>query len=330
MRSILLSFILAVSASPEGAAPQRTVYQVVGKVLLSDGTPFRGVTPVVFLHGAITPFSRQTPAGPDGKFRFKSIPPGTYMLVAAVPRAGEIRRTVEVGPGFADSKGIVAAGITFDRTLPINRRAGISAVELSVTEQAILEYTRAQDCLARQDVNGAVERLNKAVEISPGYATAWNQLGTIAYQTRRYQDAERYFREALKQDPEAYAPLVNLGGALLALNRIEESLAVNQAAVKASPGDALAHSQLGKSYFYLGKFDDAETYLKRAEAIDPSHFSYPQVILAEIYMRRNQVPAAMAEMEEFLKLHPDSDWAPGIRKALETARSRLPVKQDPP
>ena len=193
-----------------------------------------------------------------------------------------------------------------------------------------MEYRRAQDCLGRQDIDGAVRRLNKAVEISPQYAAAWNQLGTIAYQTRRYQDAEQYFREALKQDPEAYAPLVNLGGALLALNRIEESLPVNQAAVKANPGDALAHSQLGKSYFYLGKFDDAETYLKRAEAIDPGHFSYPQVILIEIYMRRNQVPAAIAEMEEFLKLHPDSDWAPGIRKALETARSRLQVKQDPP
>jgi tetratricopeptide (TPR) repeat protein len=123
---------------------------------------------------------------------------------------------------------------------------------------------------------------------------------------------------------------VNLGGALLAMNRIEESLVINQAAVKAMPGDALAHSQLGKSHFYLGQFDDAETHLKRAKAIDPSHFSLPQVILIEIYMRRNKLPEAIAEMEEFLKLHPDSDWVPGIRKALETARSRLPVTPHPP
>jgi Tfp pilus assembly protein PilF len=326
MQSMLVSLILALSAVPVSAAPEKNTYQVVGKILQSDGTPFRAATPVVFLHGAITPFSRQTLAGADGKFRFKTIPSGTYMLVVTVPRAGEIRRTIEVGPGFADSKGIVTATVMFDQNIPVNRRGGISAAELSVPESAIQEYNRAQDYLARQDIKGAIERLNKAVEISPRYAAAWNQLGTIAYQTRQYQQAELYFREALKQDPEAYAPLVNLGGALLALNRIEESLPINQAAVKAMPGDALAHSQLGKSYFYLGQFDDAETYLRRAKAIDPSHFSYPQVILIEIYMRRNQLPAAIAEMEEFLKLHPDSDWVPGIRKALETARARLSSK----
>jgi tetratricopeptide (TPR) repeat protein len=315
----LISPILQVSS---GAAAEKA-YQLIGSILQSDGTPFIGASPVVFLNGAVKPFSSQTMAGRDGRFKFKNIPAGTYTVVAAVARVGELRKTVEVGPSFADSKRTVAVTIVFDQTVPVIRGGGISAAELSVSEDAAREYKRAHDSLSRHDVKGAIERLKRAVEISPQFATAWNQLGVIAYQTKEYQQAEGYFREALKQDADAYSPLVNLGGALLALDRFEEALEINRAAVKARPGDALAHSQLGKSYFYLDRLDDAETHLKRAKALDPSHFSYPQVFLIEVYARRNQLPAAIAEMEEFLKLHPDSDWVPRIREILGIARARL-------
>jgi outer membrane protein assembly factor BamD (BamD/ComL family) len=317
------ALFLALLPAPMQAARERKSYQVDGKVLQSDGKPFTGGAPVVFLQGAITPFSRQTLAGRDGKFRFKNVPAGTYTLSVAVPRIGEFRRTVEVGPSVADAKGIVTVLMEYGQATPVDRGGGVSAAELSVSDDAIEEYKEAQQFLSRGDHARAAERLRKAVDISPQFATAWNQLGTIAYQTRQYPQAEEYFRESLKQDPEAYAPLVNLGGALLALNRFEESLEVNRAAVKARPGDALAHSQLGKSYFYLGRLDDAETHLKRAKALDAGHFSYPQVFLIEIYARKNQLPASIAEMEEFLRLHPDSDWAPKIRELLGVARSRI-------
>jgi outer membrane protein assembly factor BamD (BamD/ComL family) len=60
--------------------------------------------------------------------------------------------------------------------------------------------------------------------------------------------------------------------------------------------------------------------------LDPGHFSYPQVFLVEIYARRNQLPAAISEIEGFLKLHPDSEMADQMRKALEKARAGLPAK----
>jgi Tfp pilus assembly protein PilF len=299
------------------------MYEVAGSVTLGDGRPFRGANAVVYLHGAITPFSRQALVGRDGRFRFKRIPSGTYTLIGAVPRVGEVRKTIEVGPSFADAKRTVVVTLTYDQPASVDRRGGISTAELSVSENAKDEYQRAVDTLSRGDVKGAVEHLKKAVEISPQFATAWNHLGTIAYQTRDYQQAETYFREALNQDPDAYPPLVNLGGALIALGRFEESLEVNRSAVKTMPGDALANSQLGKSCFHLGKLDEAETYFKRAKALDASHFSYPQIYLIEVYVRTNRLPAAIAEMEEFLKLHPDSDWVPRIREILANARGRL-------
>jgi len=318
MQRISAILILMIIALRADASPETKTYQVMGRVVQQDGQPFRGATPVVFLHGAVTPFSAKTLVAVDGQFRFKDIPAGTYSLIAALPRIGEMRKTIEVGPSFADSKGRIVVTIEIDATAMVHRDRVVSTSELSIPETARTEYSRAHDDLARQDINGAVARLKKAVEIAPQFASAWNQLGTIAYQSRQYQQAEEYFREALKQDPDAYSPLVNLGGALQAQNKIEESLAVNLEAVKAMPGDALAHSQLGSTYFFLGRLDEAESQLKQAKAIDPAHFSMPQLVLIEIYARKKQPAAAAGEIREFMKLHPDSELIPKLRKALET------------
>jgi predicted Zn-dependent protease len=326
MPQLLLALVLILDAVPAGASFDKGSYRLSGTILQEDGKPFRNATPMVFLQGAVTPFSAQTQAGPDGRFVFKNLSAATYTLIVDVPLAGEVRRTVEVGPSFADSKGRVTIAIKFDSAGPVVKKQLVSAVELSVPESARLEYDKAQDYLSRRDTKGAINCLNRAIALAPQFAAAWNNLGTIAYQTRQYQQAEEYFRTALQHDPEAYNPLVNLGGALLAQAKIDDSLTINQRAVRVKPDDPLAHSQLGQSYYFLGKLDEAETHLRQAKALDPSHFSYPQVVLVEIYARRNQLPAAIAEIEEFLKLHPDSEMAPRMQKALADARARLSSK----
>jgi tetratricopeptide (TPR) repeat protein len=317
MRYIPAILILSFMAFLADASQERKSYQVIGRVLQSDGHPFPNIAPVVSLHGAVTPFSAKVPVARDGQFRFKDIPAGTYVLVATLPQIGERRKTIEVGPSFADSRGRVTVAIEISGIAVRASDHLVSTVELSVPSTAREEYSKAHAALARRDIEGARACLLKAVGIAPHFASAWNMLGTIAYQTRQYQQAEEYFREALKQNPSAYSPLVNLGGALLAQNKIEESLAVDLEAVKAMPGDALAHSQLGSSYFSLGRLDEAEIQLKEAKAIDPAHFSFPQLVLIEIYARKNQPEAAAAEIREFMKLHPDSDWIPKLREALE-------------
>jgi outer membrane protein assembly factor BamD (BamD/ComL family) len=87
------------------------------------------------------------------------------------------------------------------------------------------------------------------------------------------------------------------------------------------PVDALAQAQLGMSYFYLGQLDAAEKHLKQAKSLEPGHFSHPQLFLMQIYAKRNRTPEAILEMEEFLKLHPDSAKAPRIRELLQKVRA---------
>ena len=328
---ILLSaaLIFLFSAEPclgRGASSQGQTYEITGKILDSDQKPVRGEAPVVFLQGATSPYSAEAAVDRSGSFKFKNLYPGMYVMIAAVPRSGEMRKTVDVGPGTADKKGRIAVTLIWDRKLSTREHDTISAAQLSVPDSAQDEYDKALRCLERRDIDGAIPRLKKAVEIAPQYASAWNHLGTIAYQSRQFKDAENYFREALKQDPDAYPPLVNLGAAQFALGQLEQSLGTNRRAVETRPNDPLAHSQLGSSCLYLDRLDEAEEHLREAKALDPSHFSYPQITLAQVYERKRDYPGVVRELEEFLKLHPDSPRAPEINKSLEKARSLAGVR----
>lgn len=321
MRSVLSFLILILALPATGASSADVRYELRGKILREDGSRIPATNIEVVLHGTVKTYHAEAFAGPDGQFEFKKLPAETYTLIVYIPRVGEIRKTVEVGPSFANSKRVVETILLFGRENVLTKHQSVSAVDLSVPQKAKKEFVKAQECTTHLDTKGAIEHLKKAVEIAPQFVAAWNNLGTIAYRSKEFEQAEKYFREALKHEPESYYPLVNLGGTLLSMGRFEESLPLNQQSVEMMPKDALAQSQLGRNYFYLGQLDAAEKHLKQAKSLDPGHFSYPQLLLMQIYAKRNQVPEAILEMEEFLKLHPDSSEAPRIRELLQKARA---------
>jgi tetratricopeptide (TPR) repeat protein len=199
----------------------------------------------------------------------------------------------------------------------LERGNTVSLRELTIPDRAWKEYAAAQKKLGENDAAGAVRHLQRAVELAPQFSAAWNNLGTIAYQSRKYAEAERNFREAMKQDSTAFEPVVNLGGVLLNLGKYKEALEYNLQSVQDRPDDALANAQLGINYFYLGNGDEALKYLRIAKRLDPSHFSYPQLVMAEIYLRRSDRARAIKEFEDFLARHPDAPNAASVRERIE-------------
>jgi len=274
----------------------------------------------ISLFGAVTPFDVSALSG-DGRFHFHKLLPGTYTVAVFAPGRGEARRTVEVGPGTADSRHRVSVELNFapgDFTFaePVRREHTVSARDLAIPDRALRDYDDARKALSRRDSASAVMHLERAVEAAPQFAAAWNELGTIAYQTQNFARAEECFLQALDQDPRAYEPLVNLGGVEVTLHKTERALDYNIYAVLTRPNDALANSQLGQAYFQAGNNDLALKYLEIARRLDPAHFSHPQLVMAEIHLRRNQRPAAAADLEDFLKFHPDWPKAAEMRQFI--------------
>ncbi|SPE41972.1 TPR repeat-containing protein [Candidatus Sulfopaludibacter sp. SbA3] len=277
------------------------------------------------LFGATSPFHAFTLSDDSGKFAFRKLEAGAYTLAVYIPARGEARQTVEVGPGTADAHGHVVLRLDLKDSDFVygdimRQEHSVSARELAIPDKALHEYQEARKCLGKRDTIDAVKHLEHAVEIAPQFSAAWNELGTIAYQTQQFQRAEECFREALKQDPKSYEPLVNLGGVLVTIQNLDEAWKFNAFAVLERPGDALANSQMGMTYFGMGDFDHAVKYLEKARQIDPAHFSHPQLLLAEIHLRRGEHQAAADSLEDFLRHHPDWPQAAKMRETIDNLR----------
>ena len=267
-----------------------------------------------------SPLYRESPVR-ESRFVFRSLAPGGYTLVVMDPGWGLTRQTVQVTGSFADEQGRVHVEVDLDRSAVTRARrvqdqGTVSVAALKVTPKARAAIRKAHARFGKGDEEGAIGLLHKAVEISPSFTQAWNELGTVAYKAGRYSEAERYFRTALDHDPLAFEPLVNLGGALLSQNRFDDALNFNLAAQGMRPDSALANSQLGINFFYKGQFQKAREFLLRAKQADPSHFSYPQLFLAEIYGKQGKLAEARGELDEMLRLHPDAPVTDLARNAL--------------
>jgi Tfp pilus assembly protein PilF len=277
----------------------------------------------VSLFATKTPFTAAALSDAAGRFTFKKLRPDDYTVAVFIPGRGEARRTVEVGPAAGSDRRVSLTLDLKDSDFEVADSVpqySVSTRQLTIPKAALRQYQEAQKDLERHDPDAAVKRLENAVAVAPRFAMAWNELGTIAYQTRKFDRAEECFRQALGQDPGAFDPLVNLGGVLVTLHKLDQAADYNLRAVLARPNDALANSQLGLTYFELARMDLAQKYLERARQIDPAHFSRPQLLLAEIHLRRGERREAAAVLEEFLKYHPDWPQAAKIRQTIAELR----------
>jgi tetratricopeptide (TPR) repeat protein len=194
----------------------------------------------------------------------------------------------------------------------------VTVQQLSFSPKAWKIYRKAQDKQGKGKIEEAEKLLAQALEVDPEFTWALNDLGVLAFQTGRFEKAKGHFLAARGTDSRAYPPLVNLGGVLVTLREYEEAIQINQEANKARPDDPLALSQLGLAYMGLREDTKAISYLEQAKQLEPGHFSYPQLALAQLYFRNGNEQAATEEWEEFVRLHPDSPRATQIRAKLSS------------
>lgn len=312
---LLLALILTTGRCLAGE-----LLELRGKVHVPEGYRHRVV--VVTLSGITSVYLAHRQVLHNSGFKFNKLEPGPYTISAAVRGPNEIRQTIEVSPGVADGKRRVYVDLSMHGTPRPGTGRVVSVRLLSVPDKARDLYRRAIESLGKRDVARAVTLLEQAVAQAPQFAEALNTLGTIYNQKRDFPKAEEYFREALRRDPNAFAPLVNLGGVLLAQRKLAEALTHNQEAVLLRPDDALARCQLGWVYLGMNDLDKAMPQFQEAKRLDPQHFSRPQLGLADIHARRSQPGKAVAELEDYLRRHPDDREAPQIREEITRLKAR--------
>lgn len=154
--------------------------------------------------------------------------------------------------------------------------------------------------------------------------------GELAERQKHYEQAEKFFRQALDLDPRS-AMIMNYLGYMLADKgaKLDEALTLIRKAVEIDPMNGAYLDSLGWAYFKLGRYEQAEDSLRRA--LDRDKFDATiHEHMGDLYEKTGRTRLAVTQWEMALKAMSNS--APGevdpgdlnkLQRKLESARIRL-------
>jgi Flp pilus assembly protein TadD len=145
--------------------------------------------------------------------------------------------------------------------------------------------------------------LAHAVELAPGRADGWNNLGSVRTLLGRDADAENAFAEAVRLQPEFVVAIRNRAMALVRLGQPEQALVAMYAISSPGPDDAPPLLEAGTALADAGRFAEAEAAFRRAIRAAPElgkAYSY----LGFLYLNQNKLGDALPLLERAVALDP--------------------------
>ncbi|MFA5780112.1 MAG: tetratricopeptide repeat protein [Elusimicrobiota bacterium] len=117
----------------------------------------------------------------------------------------------------------------------------------------------------------AEKEYREAIRIDQNYAEAHNNLGNLLYDSKRYEEAEQEYRQALRVNPNNAKAHNNLGNLLYNSKRYEEAERAFRDAIRVNPNFAGARYNLGILLHNLKRYEEAEKAFSDAIRVNPDN-----------------------------------------------------------
>jgi TolB-like protein/DNA-binding winged helix-turn-helix (wHTH) protein/Flp pilus assembly protein TadD len=154
--------------------------------------------------------------------------------------------------------------MTPKEAFPKAKAAAIKALELDST------LGEAHNSLAfvldgfDWDFDSAGKEFRRAIELSPGYATAHHWYAWHLSLLGRYDEAIAEMRKAENLDPLSLIINADLAELLVLAHSYDESIRQSRKTIEMDPNFALAHNQLAQAYLQKHMYDEAVAELQKA------------------------------------------------------------------
>ena len=184
--------------------------------------------------------------------------------------------------------------VKYDKLLSVEDRVSqeiVSGLELNISPleadhlkpsapmdaRAYEYYLRGVDYYSLSDFQAAIDVLQKAAAIAPGYAQTWVELGR-AEETQAslhaggralYQNAQEAYEQAIALNPSLVEPRIYMGNLFTDTGRVEQAVPILRAALATSPNNAAAHWELGYAYRFGGMLAQSIEEGEKARGFDP-------------------------------------------------------------
>jgi tetratricopeptide (TPR) repeat protein len=184
-------------------------------------------------------------------------------------------------------------------------------------------YHFGQVLLEQSKFNEAAEHLELAVAAQPQNADVRSEYAAALERVGRKQQAAEEYERSIKLNPKTARIHYNYAMFLAEAGNIDGAISEFQLALKYKPDLSHAHYYLGRALFVKGDWEGAKTHYIATARLDPAAPVHNS--LGVVYMRLGQIPDAIAEFKEALRLDPgDTGAAENLRFALGGNRADTP------
>jgi hypothetical protein len=206
--------------------------------------------------------------------------------------------------------------------LQLERIAGvvgsaISANSLLVPSGARKEFDKGDKEVRSNHLELATQHLERAVAEYEKYAAAWNELGVIYSENRDVEKSRQAFGKAIAADPHYIPPYVGLAALELRNEEYESAVETAGRALELDPRVGLASFIQAAANFKLNRLDSAEKSARDAEEEPYQNIPELHVLLAAIFMAKQDGPNAAAQMRAYLKEFPQGKFAGQMKTELK-------------
>ena len=150
------------------------------------------------------------------------------------------------------------------------------APETVEAARAVALLQRALQAQEAGALTRALTLLEQAVQLDPTAKTAYNSLGNVYYQQRRYQQALAMYQKALALDPGYIKARTNLGSTYMQLAMDTQAIEALHQALRIDSTSSLAYYNLACVYARRGESATAAQYLQQAITLEPQARTWAQ------------------------------------------------------
>ena len=293
--------------------------EVAGSVRLASGQPPPEGT-VLSIHSDAGEIIQQiTPQG-SGYFQFSGLRRMVYYVTAKAPGYHAVTERADI---FSIRRVSVYLTLVPDkRDDPTGPGGVVSQRELVVPEGAQKEFDKGRKLVENKEPEKSLSHFRRAIEIYPSYALAYMYLGLAQMSLQKMPEAQASLGKAVELNDKLAAALLGLGACLNLQGNYAAAEKPLVRGLELDPETADGQFEMGKTYWALGRWQDAEPHVRKVIVLRPE-FPVAHHLLGNILMRKRDAPAALQEFREYLRLEPNGPFAPPTRELVAKIEQAL-------
>ena len=210
----------------------------------------------------------------------------------------------------------------------------VSILALKAPKDAKKSFAKGTSLAAANKPGEALTSFQAAVRIYPQYADAWLSLGKVQWQLASREEARDSFRKSMELDNKLVGPWQELGYLACDDGKWEDAARFLDQAVRLDPMDSPAAWYFDALANYnLGRFDRAERSVGAELKLDNGTNPHADYLLALVLIARHDLAGGAAALRNYIASSPkaeDVETAKRQLSRLETQLNRQAVSETQP